>query len=242
MGSIPVGVTRFESFERNCVRGFSCFFSRKETKTDGGITIFTQTVKNIALNFHTNDTVFSPAAIDAGTLLMLASVEFSAADKVLDLGCGYGVVGILAAKKIGADKVLMCDVSQDAVRLSTLNAAENGVEDVEIVQSDGFSDITKGDFTIILSNPPYHTDFSVAKGFIENGFRRLVVGGKMVMVTKRLEWYKNKFRAIFGGAKVETADGYYVFTAEKRATARKTPIKAKHTLSKKLQRKYAKRA
>lgn len=55
------------------------------------------------------------------------------------------------------------------------------------------------DFTLILSNTPYHNDFSIAKHFIKEGFRRIVIGGKMIMVTKRKDWYKNKFISIFGG-------------------------------------------
>lgn len=77
------------------------------------------------------------------------------------------------------------------------------------------------DFTLILSNPPYHTDFSVPKHFIEIGFKKLVLGGKLIMVTKRLDWYKNKLTSIFGGVKI---NGYYVFIAEKR----KNEIKRKH--------------
>ncbi|WP_408605614.1 methyltransferase [Bariatricus massiliensis] len=52
--------------------------------------------------------------------------------------------------------------------------------------SDGFRNVPDNDFTLILSNPPYHTDFSVPKHFIEVGFKKLVIGGKLIMVTKRI--------------------------------------------------------
>lgn len=203
--------------------------------------MFTEEIKGVSLTFSTAEKVFSPRGADEGTLAMLSATEFGAADKVLDLGCGYGIVGILVAKLIGGENVVMCDISEDAVRLAAQNAAANGVEGVKIFQSDGFSDFSEGNFTIILSNPPYHTDFSVAKGFIENGFKRLALGGKLVMVTKRLDWYKNKLTAVFGGVRVETAGEYYVFTAEKRAGGAKIPAKPRKTLSKKLQRKAERR-
>lgn len=133
---------------------------------------------------------------------MLAEVEFFPTDKVLDLGCGYGVVGILAAKMIGEDNVVMCDISEEAIRLAKKNAEYNLVGKVNIVRSNGFEHIRENDFTIILSNPPYHTDFSVAKSFIENSFIRLILGGKLFMVTKRFDWYKNKITSVFGGCKV----------------------------------------
>ena len=199
-------------------------------------------VQGIELVLQTNEEVFSPTAVDWGTKAMLSFVEFKSEDKVLDLGCGCGVVGILAAKQIGADKVVMCDVSQNAVQLSGQNAELNGVGGVIIRQSDGLKEISERDFTLILSNPPYHTDFAVAKGFIEDGFKKLSVGGKMLMVTKRLDWYRNKLSSVFGGVTVKEKDGYYIFIAEKRGN--RTPKKEKKNeqiMSKKLQRKYGKK-
>lgn len=197
-------------------------------------------IKGIQLQFHTDSTVFSPLHIDRGTLAMLSQVDFSPEDKVLDLGCGYGAVGLTAAKIIGEGRVILCDVSQDAVDLARQNALLNGLTQVEIRQSNAYENIPERDFTLILSNPPYHTDFSVAKHFIENGFHKLAPGGKMVMVTKRLDWYKNKLSAVFGGVRIREADGYYVFLAEKRQNVPHSKKKSKPNsgLSKKLQRKY----
>lgn len=200
-------------------------------------------VQGIDLVLNTNEEVFSPTAVDKGTRAMLSFVEFKENDKVLDLGCGCGVVGILAAKQIGADNVVMCDVSENAVQLSKQNAAANGVAGVTIRRSDGLNEISEKDFTLILSNPPYHTDFAVAKGFIEDGFKKLAIGGKMVMVTKRLDWYRNKLSSVFGGVTVKEKDGYYVFLAEKRSNRKpKKEKKNEQIMSKKLQRKYAKKA
>lgn len=197
-------------------------------------------IKEVGLQFDTNDKVFSPSAIDKGTLAMLAEVEFFPTDKVLDLGCGYGVVGILAAKMIGEDNVVMCDISEEAIRLAKKNAEHNLVGKVNIVQSNGFEHIRENDFTIILSNPPYHTDFSVAKSFIENSFIRLILGGKLLMVTKRFDWYKNKITSVFGGCKVIEKDGYFVFVAEKRSDKKPVKKKIQQHLSKKLERKKRK--
>ena len=199
-------------------------------------------VQGIDLVLHTNEEVFSPTAVDKGTRAMLSFVDFKAEDKVLDLGCGCGVVGILAAKQIGAERVVMCDVSQNAVLLSKQNAEANGVDGVSLRLSDGLRDISETGFTLILSNPPYHTDFAVAKGFIEEGFKKLAIGGKMVMVTKRLDWYRNKLASVFGGVTVKEKDGYYVFIAEKRGNRKpKKEKKNEQVMSKKLQRKYGKK-
>lgn len=199
--------------------------------------MITAEIKNVSLRFETDTSNFSPNSIDIGTLAMLSAVEFLPDDKILDMGCGYGVVGILAAKLIGQERITMCDISESAVKQAKINAELNGVPDIDIKISDGFSNILDNDFTLILSNPPYHADFSVPKHFIEVGFKKLAVGGKMVMVTKRLDWYKNKLTSVFGGVMVREIDGYYVFISEKRGERVPKKEKAVGKLSKKLRRK-----
>lgn len=148
---------------------------------------------------------------------MLSTLTLQPGMRVMDLGCGCGIVGIVAAKKCGAENVVMSDVDPNAVETAKKNADANGAGGVKVVVSDGFDSVDEAGFDLILSNPPYQTDFAVAKKFIEKGFNRLKIGGKMVMVTKRLDWYRNKLKAIFGGVRVQEIDGYYVFTAERRS-------------------------
>ena len=178
--------------------------------------MITDSINGIELTFETDNSVFSPESFDKGTLAMLSTVEFSRDDKVLDLGCGYGLVGIYIAKLIGDSNVFMSDNDLKCVELTGKNAHINGVSKIRVIYSDGFKNFDDNDFTLILSNPPYHSDFSVAKHFIEKGFNRLQIGGKMIMVTKRKSWYKKKFVSIFGGVKIDEINGYFVFTAEKR--------------------------
>ena len=181
--------------------------------------IIETSINGIALQFRTAESLFSPKRIDMGTLAMLSVLDLKEDDKVLDLGCGYGIVGIYVAKVIGANNVVMTDVDNIAVELAEENAILNGVGEIEVAQGDAFESINDNDFTVILSNPPYHTDFSVPKKFIEKGFNRLRIGGKMYMVTKRKEWYKNKLISIFGGTRIHVIDDYYVFEAEKRQSS-----------------------
>lgn len=151
--------------------------------------MITTLIGDVELTFETRNSVFSPTGIDKGTLAMLAAANLPEnlrkSDKLLDLGCGYGVVGVYAAKLTNPRNVVMSDHSKLCVELSQKNAERNGVGGVKVVLSDGFHSLTDTDFDIILSNPPYHADFSVPKHFIEKGFNRLKVGGKMYMVTKR---------------------------------------------------------
>ena len=113
--------------------------------------------------------------------------------------------------------MVLTDVDPAAVACARENAARNGVAGVRIVQGDALEAVDATGFDWILSNPPYHADFSVPKRFIEKGFNRLKLGGCLVMVVKRLPWYRNKLTAVFGGVRVREVDGYYVLTAQRRA-------------------------
>ena len=175
------------------------------------------TIQGIPLVFETEPGLFSPQGVDPGTLALLASVRLGKEEKVLDLGCGYGTMGIYAAKLLGAERVHMTDSDPVAVRCAEHNARLNGVADIHFQVCDGFRDFNETGFSKILCNPPYHTDFSVAKHFIEKGFNRLLVGGALWLVTKRETWYRKKLSAIFGGTRIRQHDSYFVFEAIKKS-------------------------
>jgi len=171
-------------------------------------TVIKANIKGIDLIFKTSPEVFSPKSIDRGTLAMLNWVVFNDKVRVLDLGCGYGVVGILAAKILSPEQVVMVDNNPIAVQLSKENVILNDVQGITVYLSDGFNNMDESDFSLILCNPPYHADFSIPKHFIHKGFNRLRIGGRMVMVTKREQWYKKKLMSIFGNVKNQKKDGY----------------------------------
>lgn len=189
------------------------------------------------LKFQTNDKVFSPNAIDVGTISMLSKVDFGPTDKVLDLGCGYGFVGIYAGQFVNPAQVTMSDISDDALMLAKENIALNNVNGIKVVKSYGLDNVDDSEYTLILANPPYHEDFSVPKNYIEKGYKKLALGGKMYLVTKRKDWYKKKLISIFGGTKVYEINGYYVFMAEKKEFRKQTNKTNVNHLSKKLARK-----
>ena len=180
--------------------------------------MYTQEINGIGITIKESASLFSPLHADRGTLAMLSVVNPQAGMKALDLGCGCGIVGIYLSKLLGSENVWMCDIDEKAVAASKVNAAENGVSPT-VTQSDGLSGVTESGFDLILTNPPYQSDFAVAKSFIEKGFNRLKIGGTMYVVVKRRAWYENKLRAVFGGCRVYEVDGYFVFEANKRSAS-----------------------
>ena len=97
--------------------------------------------------------------------------------------------------------------------------AKNGVEGARVYtgRRAGRPVPDRAPLTASLLNPPYQTDFAVAKRLILKSFNRLEIGGKLFMVTKRRTWYLNKLKSVLGGARVQQIDGYFVFEAERRA-------------------------
>lgn len=172
-------------------------------------------VLDLDLTLETSPGLFSPRAVDRGTLAMLSCTDFLPGERILDLGCGYGIVGICAARIAGDHGVVLLDSDPEAVAAAKRNADRNGVPGVRVLLSNAFAELEDTGYDWILSNPPYHTDFSIAKTFIEKGFNRLRIGGRMLMVTKRRDWYRNKFIAVFGGVRITESEGYFVFQAEK---------------------------
>jgi len=179
---------------------------------------FTAEVFGNTLRFAAGDALFSPSGIDRGTQAMLSACKnmLYPGCRVMDLGCGYGAVGVSVSHIVGAQNVVMADIDPVAVEFAKQNALKNGADGAKILVSDGFSSVDAAAFDVILVNPPYQTDFAVARGFIRKGFNRLSVGGWLFMVTKRREWYKNKIISTFGGVNIQEIDGYFVFSAQKK--------------------------
>ena len=190
-------------------------------------------VLGTALELEAHDGLFSPRHIDRGTLAMLSVAPPEPGMRVMDLGCGYGVVGIAAARRCGAENVWMSDADPAAAEAARRNAARNGVPGVHIACGDGFDAVDAAGFDLILVNPPYQSDFAVAKRFIEKGFNRLKLGGRMAVVVKRGTWYGNKMRAVFGGARDFEVDGYHVLVSERRSESSPRFLKnGRHPLKK----------
>lgn len=176
--------------------------------------------------------IFSPRRLDEGTRFMLEQIKVEPGARFLDLGCGAGVVSKIASEAWGC-QVTAVDVNARALRLATINAPK-----ADVVASDGFRQLGGRQFEVIASNPPYHTDFAVAKAFIEGAYGRLAMGGTLYLVVKRSDWYIQKVRAVFGGCRVLQEGEYTVLVAEKREPRAKAGAREEATAT---TRKHAKR-
>ncbi|MDI9470807.1 MAG: methyltransferase [Bacillota bacterium] len=183
--------------------------------------------RELAFRVETEPELFSPRYPDPGSLAMLGQLDLAHLDgPVLDLGCGYGLVGLAVAQLIDPALVTLTDVDPLALATARRNAAALGLEGLRVLESDAFQGLEGAEgFACILSNPPYHADFAVPKRFIAGAWRHLRPGGHLYMVTKRRTWYARRLEAVFGGFSLRLVDDYTVFVTEKRVRdpARRRP-------------------
>ncbi|MDR3314829.1 MAG: methyltransferase [Oscillospiraceae bacterium] len=125
-----------------------------------------------------NSGVFSPGHVDPATDLLLKTVP-PLQGSLLDLGCGYGVIGIVLAKAFGLEATL-ADVNRRALDCAALNCRQNDVA-AQVVQSDGFAHIP-GLFGCITLNPPIHAGKEVVYGLFAQAAQHLAPGGAFYVV------------------------------------------------------------
>ena len=134
------------------------------------------------LTFTTDAGVFSRDGLDRGTELLLEALP-ELTGRVLDLGCGWGAVGVALGKKYPALGIVMTDINSRAVELARRNLAANGVK-AEVVQGDGFQSVA-GDFDAIVTNPPIRAGKAVVYGLFDAARDHLNPGGALYAVIRK---------------------------------------------------------
>ena len=141
---------------------------------------FTYYYKDQALRLQSNSGVFSHGHVDEATDLLLKNIPpLQEGGSLLDLGCGYGAIGVALGKAYGL-QVTMADVNPRTLACAEINCRENGVE-AEIVQSDCFEGIT-GAFDTITLNPPIHAGKEIVYRMFEGAAKHLIPGGGFYIV------------------------------------------------------------
>ncbi|MCA1032753.1 class I SAM-dependent methyltransferase [Bacillus timonensis] len=169
----------------------------------------------------TSDTgVFSKKEVDFGSKLLIDTFVLpSSSGDVLDVGCGYGPIGLTTAKENPEVHVDMVDINERAVNLATENAKLNGVSNVSIYSSDLFENVTKTGFAAILSNPPIRAGKKVVHHIFEESFNRLIIGGELWIVIQKKQGAPSaieKLSEIYGEVEVvEKKKGYFIIKAVK---------------------------
>ena len=174
---------------------------------------------NHELVFYSDNGVFSKDKLDFGSSLLLSTLfkhKECGELKVLDVGCGYGYMGISIAKILKYD-VTMCDVNKRALHLAEKNCESNQVT-AKVLESNIYSNITDI-YDLIITNPPIRAGKDVVYGILDEAREHLKVGGELWFVIRKDQGAKSAIKHLENKYKcevVEKSKGFYIVRAENR--------------------------
>ena len=177
-------------------------------------------LRGMELRFKSDAGVFSKSKIDLGTKLLLKAVpQISGSKRILDLGCGYGVIGITVAKMFPESTVYMGDINERAVQLTNENAVLNGVTNVIVKPGEGFEPFTGLSFHLILTNPPIRAGKQVIYRLVDEAHLALEPGGwlaAVILTRQGSQSLAKKMEERFGNViEWEKGSGYRVLASQK---------------------------
>jgi len=169
--------------------------------------------------FHTTWGLFSPKAIDAGTHLLLKHLQVKPDERAIDLGCGYGPLGLAIAKSAPQGRCTLVDKDFVAVDYARKNAALNAIDNAEVLLSNGLDQVPANQtFTLAVTNLPAKTGKEHYYLFFNDIRDRLEPGGRfyVVVITGLRQFIARSFKEVFGNhRKIKQGKSYTVAMAEK---------------------------
>ena len=190
------------------------YFIEKEHKSSDYFE-FEDMVADMKLKFRSCDSIFSKDEIDEGTRTLLNTVfdKLELKGNGLDLGCGYGVIGISIIKKLGLN-CDMIDVNGTAVDLALHNLMINGIRSgANVFKSNGFENVTST-YDFIVTNPPIKTGKKLLFELMDGCYKHLNIGGTLTLVIRKNhgeESLKKKLTELFGNCEIlQRNKGFYI--------------------------------
>ena len=170
------------------------------------------------LTYTTDHGVFSRQRLDYGSRVLMDAIDIGNAKSMLDVGCGYGTMGI-ALNSVHEDlQVLMTDVNKRAISLAKENIKCNNLEGIDVIESDVYENVHDR-YDLVISNPPIRAGKKVVSAIISGSYDHLNEGGRLVIVIQKKQGApsaKKLMEEIFGNATVIKKDkGYYILQSYK---------------------------
>lgn len=179
--------------------------------------------KGRKLHFTTDANVFSKERVDFGSSLLIQTMEIGEQDRVLDVGCGYGPIGICAALLAHRGRVTMIDINQRAVELAKLNIVRNQISNAEAFVSDGLAQLSEENkFQTVLTNPPIRAGKETVFRIYEEANQHLEEGGSLWVVIQKKQGAdstEKKLKELFPHVELMNKEkGYRIYKAIKLNT------------------------
>jgi 16S rRNA (guanine1207-N2)-methyltransferase len=199
-----------------CGSLFWCQRSKEHPRRRHEIVFQVRTTLGRSLRFISRPGVFSYGRLDAGARALVETMEIGTGERVLDMGCGIGSNGIHAALQSGPEgETVFLDSNLRAVALAELNATNAGLTNFRTVAASGLEGLEHNSFDVVLANPPYYGQGTIAERFILDALEALRPGGRLYLVTRQLEAIGTIIAETFGEADAIENRGYVVLCASK---------------------------
>lgn len=182
--------------------------------------VFSDELRGEKLTFHTTWGIFSPREVDEGSRMLLDFMEIREEDDCLDLGCGYGPIGMTMARLAPKGHTILVDKDFVAVDYANKNIALNRIANAEALLSNGFGAVGDRKFDLIASNIPAKVGNEMLYLFLYDALAHLKPGGRLyvVTITGLRQFIKRSFNEVFGNYdKLKQGKTYTVAMAEKTA-------------------------
>ena len=163
--------------------------------------------------------MFSRTQVDRGTELLIDTLDVRPGESLLDLGCGYGPIGLAVAAAVEGARVVMTDVNRRAVALARGNAERNGLR-VDVREGTLYGPVAGLEFDHIASNPPIRAGKAVVHGIVEGAPAHLLAGGSLWLVARTRQGapsLREKMEAMFGNADIVARGGGFQVLRSRRA-------------------------
>ena len=175
------------------------------------------------LKLTTDAGVFSKGKVDFGSDLLLRTFlnehPPGPSKRIIDVGCGYGPIGLMIAKVSPHHQMTMVDVNHRALHLAEKNKKQNQIDNVIITESDGLSQVENEYFDFVLTNPPIRAGKNVVHRIFEEAYQKLKNQGELYVVIQKKQGMpsaKKKMEEIFNNVEtVNKSKGYYILKSQK---------------------------
>ena len=194
----------------------------------GGFDCFAAEIGERRYEIATRPGVFARHGLDAGTRLLLETLTVRPTDRVLDVGCGYGIIGMAAAQHVGPEAVTLVDADLIAIQCAAETLRRNGLAQMRLLLGDGPAAVVGEQFTLIVSNPPFHsghsTTLEIARRFVSQAYDALERRGRLVIVANRFLPYHHAMQETFGSVETLAQTPQYRVLASTRMAKRPRKI------------------
>lgn len=194
----------------------------KNPETESKETSWTFRLRDREFRFISDSGVFSKKTVDFGSRLLIESFRLNeeVSGDILDVGCGYGPMGLALAHAYPARLVEMVDVNERALSLARRNAEANNIRNVKVYESNTYDQVPEGrQFAAIVSNPPIRAGKQVVHRILSEAHTHLLPGGALTVVIQKKQGApsaEQKMLEVFGNAEVIARDkGYWIIQSVK---------------------------